>query len=333
MKKIIITSVVIGLVSSSVAFAQMGAATNTTEVKIPPIPTNIPLTKQMELRKIQEEAKIKREEIKTQVEATREAAKKEFEVTREATKKQIEATREATKKEADNAREAFKTEKEQILKALPTNPQEAIKMLQERRDVFQKEIEAKKESFKATIEAKREETEKAITAKKEELKTKLNQFKDERKKQVTEKVNNSLNEVNKNSVNRFTNNINELDKVVVHITTRAEKASVAGKNVDSVMAAVQNAKTAIEVARGLVSAQAAKIYSVTVSTEVKVADDLKKSRDQLNADLKVIQEKIRAAHDVVWVALGELQKIPEINKPVVSTTTPKESQAAPVVTQ
>ena len=333
-----------GLVSVPSAFAQINETQKREdfEIKFPSIlPTNISITKQqLELKKAQKEAKEVREGMKLEVEATRrevkekaeavrEITKKEIEITREAAKNQIEEIRETTKKNAEEAREAFKTEKEQILKMIPTNPQEAIKIFQERRDTFQKEAEAKKELLKINIDTLRAKTENIITTKTEELKLKLNQFKDERKKQVTEKVNNSLNEVNKNSVNRFTNNVNELDKAMVNIATRAEKASVAGKDTGAVMTALQNAKTAIETARNSITTQAAKAYSVTISTELKVGEDLKESRDLLSTDLKLVQDKIKAARDMVWVALGELQKVPNINKPIISTQTKESQQILP----
>jgi len=103
-----------------------------------------------------------------------------------------------------------------------------------------------------------------------------------------------------------------------------------------VLAAVQVAKDAITTARSAVATQAGKVYTVSVSTEAKVADDLKVARDALHVDLKAVQEKVQTAHAGVLSALMELQKIPNINKPVssVDTTSPeKESQESTTVTQ
>lgn len=299
MKKILITSIIVGLISTSIASAQTSETQNF-EVKNIPTTTNIPPTKQMELRKTQEEIKL---------------------------------IRETAKKEADVARETFKTEKEQILRALPVNPQEAIKILEDRRNIFQKEAEARKETLKETIDAKREATKDIIAAEEKDLKTKLNQFKNDKNKQVAEKVNNSLNQVNKRAVDRFTKNINEFDRLLVNITTRAEKASVMGNNVDGVMTEIKNARLAISVARESISVQAEKVYSVNITTEKNFSNDLRVARNLLNADLKVVEEKIKASRVAVQNALAELNKIPRINKPVVSTTTQKGSQALPVVTQ
>ena len=156
------------------------------------------------------------------------------------------------------------------------------------------------------------------------MKAKINQFKDEKKKDVTVKVSENLNTVNKNAINRFTNNINELDKAVANIATRADKAVANNKDVSLVMVKISAAKSAIESARTAVTTQAGKIYSISVTSEIKVADDLKKSRDQLNSDLKVVQDTIKAAHDAVWAALVELQKVPNINNVIspASTTQP-----------
>lgn len=274
--------------------------------------------------------------LKNQIQQNKEVIKQQVEATREALKAKTETIRETIKKETEAAREAFKTEREDILKAVSEGPKEAMELLQERRQEFQKEVEVKKEELKNTIQERRADAEKIITAKREELKTKLGQFKDEQKKRVTEQVSENLNKVSQNAVNRFTNNINELERALTNISTRADKATANGGDVSSVLAAIQIAKNAIESARNVVSVQAGKTYSVTISTEAKVADDLKIARDTLHVDLKAVQEKVQTAHAGVLSALMELQKIPNINKPVssVDATSPdKESQESTTVTQ
>lgn len=239
------------------------------------------------------------------------------------TNEEVKNARETMKAENDLLKNSFKTEKDLVLKQLLPGQSisDTIKILQERRDAFQKQLEENETTLKTLIETKRADAEKAIAAKQQEMKTILSKFKDEKKKQAVEKVGDNLNTVSKNAVNRFTNNINELNKAVVNITTRAEKAKVAGKDITNVTIALQTAQAAIDDARSAIIVQSAKVYTVTVTSELKVADDLKKSRDALDADLKIVQDKVKAAHDAVWSALAELQKIPEVNKtPTVSAT-------------
>jgi hypothetical protein len=344
MKKIIIISVIFGLVSVPVVFAQTDDSANTLIPAISNIlPVKMPPTEKIREQMLKE--KREREELRSsvgiikddtekQIEAVREATREQAESIREDLKNKSETVREAMKKEIEATQEVFKIEKEQILKALPQDLQEAKKMLQERRDVFQTEMEAKKETLKTSVEAQRAEMEKVISAAKEALKVKIGQFKDQKKKQVAERVNTSLNEVNKNSVNRFMNNINELDKAIVNITTRAEKAAVSGKDTSAVMNAIQNAKNAVESARNAVAVQAGKAYSVVVTNEINVANDLKSARDLLSTDLKFIQENnIKVARDAVWSALVELQKIPSVNDSVISTTTNQGTTESKIITQ
>ncbi len=325
MKKIIIGSIIF-IVSGGIAFAQ---TTNNPVQLFEPIKSIFP-------KKPVEGMEREQKEVRNEVKNVREETKREMNAARVEVRTQNEKVREEIKQQTEEARKAFEAERATILKTVSEGPQEAMKLLQERRQEFQKKVEAKREELKNTIQEKRIEAEKVITTKREELKKKLGQFKDEQKKRVTEQVNENLNKVNQNVVNRFTNNINELERVLTNINTRADKATANGSDVSSVLAAVQIAKDAIAPARIAISTQAGKVYSVTISTEAKVADDLKISRDTLNTDLKTVQEKVRTAHTAVLAALMELQKIPNINKPVSSvntTSTDKESQGSTTVTQ
>lgn len=337
MKKIIIGSVLF-MMSGLIVSAQ--TTTNKPVQLFEPIRSILPMkpveVMQQKQNEVRNEVKNIRGEVKQEMNTVRVEVREQNEKVREEIKKQAEAGMQAIKQQTEEARNIFKTEREDILKAVSEGPKEAMQLLQERRQEFQKEVEVKREELKNTIQERRVEAEKIITAKREELKTKLGQFKDEQKKRVTEQVSENLNKVNQNAVNRFTNNINELERALTNISTRADKATANGSDVSSVLAAIQIAKDAVELARNAVSVQAGKTYSVAISTEAKVANDLKVARDALHVDLKAVQEKVQTAHAGVLSALMELQKIPNINKPVSSvdtTSTEKESQESTTVTQ
>jgi hypothetical protein len=60
------------------------------------------------------------------------------------------------------------------------------------------------------------------------------------------------------------------------------------------------AKLAIEEAKQAVSAQAAKVYVISISDESKLREDANKVKSQLQSDLKAVQEKVKAARMAVY---------------------------------
>ena len=84
-------------------------------------------------------------------------------------------------------------------------------------------MERVKGEFKNKVEAKREEVKSKIEAKRGELKEKLGKIKDERKKQVVEKVYNQINELNKRRLDHFSAVLEKLEKVLDRISNRVLK--------------------------------------------------------------------------------------------------------------
>jgi len=231
-------------------------------------------------------------------EEIRENAKKEAERIREETKKEIEDKRETTKQAMEQKREGLK-----------------------------QEIETKREELKDRLEQKREELKDRIETKREELKQRLEKIKNETKKRVVEKIDKSLDALNERMTKHFISTLEKLEDVLARIGERTSDAADKGIDVSSVDLAIVAAQTAINEAKASVEAQAAKNYSLTISTEDKLKTDIGKTRQLLHEDLKVVYEKVKVARNAVHEAARAFAKahgrdLPSLSPSVSPSPTP-----------
>ena len=234
---------------------------------------------------IKEEVKQKREEMHEEMKEKKEEMKE----TREAAKEEMKEKKEAMKKEMESRREEMK-----------------------------QKMEEKREELKQRIENKREELKDKIEAKREVLKERLKTIKDERKKQVVEKIDKSLDALNDRMTKHFLDVLEKLEDILVRISERADKAEIDGIDVSLVDVAVVSAQAAIDSAKLTVEAQAGKTYTLTVSTEDKLRVDVGKARQALHADLKAVHETVKKAKEAVHVAARALAGIRGSAKPSVT---------------
>ncbi|MBI5358014.1 hypothetical protein HZB69_00055 [Candidatus Amesbacteria bacterium] len=132
--------------------------------------------------------------------------------------------------------------------------------IQKRRDVMKKDIEAKRMEFK----------------------TKVVKIKDEKKKLIVEKLDARFNEINAKRTAQMTKHLDKMSEILAKVTGDTASAS-----------------SAIQTARDAVTAQAAKTYVITISTEANLKMDVGKVRSQLEADLKSVNELVIAARKAV----------------------------------
>ena len=147
---------------------------------------------------------------------------------------------------------------------------------------------------------------------KEDLKQKLESIKDERKQAIVGKVDDSLTTVNTNVLQRFTDSIAKIQEVLSGIVVREETARGQGVDVTTVDAAVAMANTDIAAAQSAIAAQTGKVYAMDISGEDTLREDVKVSRNALQADLKVVHEAVIAAGKsvrAVHVALVAVQPV------------------------
>ena len=178
-----------------------------------------------------------------------------------------------------------------------------------RMEQFRKELEVRKAELKSTMEARRAE-----------LKQKLATFKDQKKAEIASRVDSTLGEINQKRSTFFTETIDRIDGVLVKISSRADKAEAAGKDVSDVRAKVTSATAAIASARAAITAQASKDYTLTVSSDETVKTDASAARDSLKADLESVRAAVKTAYDAVKSAAQALKAVAGSEQPEAPTT-------------
>ena len=107
------------------------------------------------------------------------------------------------------------------------------------------------------------------------FRAKLKTIRDEKKRAIVERLDTRFNEVN------------------------AKRTSEMGKHLDKMTEILGRVSPEIQTARDANTAQAAKVYTITISTEKNLKIDVGKVRSQLEADLKAVHELVVAARTAV----------------------------------
>ncbi len=173
---------------------------------------------------------------------------------------------------------------------------------------------ANHDGLKAQIEAKRADLQKKIQA-----------IKDAKKQAALQRIQNEIDRINKSRTDHYTAVTDQIEKVLNRITSRTDKAAAKGLDVSSVRTAIDAAKTAIAAARAAIATQAAKTYTLTITTQVKLRADVKATRDQIHSDLMKVQNLVKAARQAVQNAatmLAQLHGVDDDN----ATSTPANHQ-------
>lgn len=129
---------------------------------------------------------------------------------------------------------------------------------------------------------------------------KLKVIRDERKKQIVEKLENRMNEINQNRTAQMLKHLDKMTEILNRIEQKGNEGIRGNKG--EFEAAVAAARTAIEAARQAVEAQAGKTYAPNVVDEATLRGVVGASMSQLQQDLKAVREKILLAKKAVMDA-------------------------------
>jgi len=148
-----------------------------------------------------------------------------------------------------------------------------------------------------------------IDARKSALQAKLTKIKDEAKRKMVEKIDANIADLNTRMTDHFSKVLDQIDSVLTRVITRTDKAQSDGKNVTLVRTKITDAKNAIATARTKVQAQAAKTYTINVTTDTALRGAVQTVRKALHDDLKVAGDAVKAAHEAVRQAIVALASI------------------------
>lgn len=249
----------------------------------------------------------------------------------EALRDQLRAANRTSREDLGNSIKEIRTERKDEMRAVratsTTSTMTRAEYYREVEDNFRQKRIQIMETFENAVKARVASTTEVIKANREKLREEVKNMRDEKKKEVVVRVNDSLNNLNQVQTNRFGEYLNKLDEILTRIGTRTLKAEQAGKNVDAVKTASADATNAIAAARLAVATQAGKVYTFSVplavssstasstatSSVMYLKDNVFQARQKLHDDLVALRDKVFAARDAVHKAAVELGKIEGID--------------------
>lgn len=164
----------------------------------------------------------------------------------------------------------------------------AKERLQERTDAKKEKVEARKEAVAQKLESKKEK----MATREAALKAKLDKFRDKKKAETADKVNVNLNQINQKQTEQMLKHLDKMSALLSKLETQK------GSSVES-----STANAAIASASAAVKVQAAKDYTLTVTSESTVRKDAQKIRDALHTDLRNVRKLVIDAKQSVANAI------------------------------
>lgn len=156
--------------------------------------------------------------------------------------------------------------------------------LKQQRQELQAQKKAAISQIKEAVNAKREAAKEAVKTKREEFKTKLKTIRDEKKKVLVERIDTKLANANAKHTDRFAQVLSNLQAILDKISEDVDKTE---------------AQAAIDAAKLAVENQAAKTYTITISTETALRSDVGAAVSQLRLDLSATHKLVVDAKQAV----------------------------------
>lgn len=178
------------------------------------------------------------------------------------------------------------------------------------KDVIQKRVDTRKENTadRVTVMKERAATKEAA------LKVRLETFKDRKKAEATDRLNQNLTSLNKKVTEQMLKYLDRMRAILTKLEARVNSAKPDVKDVSTAKEAIADAGAVINSATAAVSSQAEKDYTITVSSETKVKGDIQKVRVELHTDLKTIRQMVvdakQALANAIRVAKSGKQDLP-----------------------
>lgn len=149
----------------------------------------------------------------------------------------------------------------------------------------------------------------AMQNKKEALKQRLATFKDTVKAERVDRINTILGSVNTNRTTTMQANLEKMTAIVVRLETKLTELESEGKDTSAAKLTTASAKTAIETAKTALTAQAAKDYTIAITSESTVKTDAATMRQSLHTDLRTLHQLVVDARQAVAKAISETKSL------------------------
>lgn len=155
------------------------------------------------------------------------------------------------------------------------------------------------------------------------LQAKLAKIKDAAKRTATEKADADIAALNKQTTDQLLSALDQITSVLNRAIAKTNELQLQGKNISSVQLKVTAAQNAIASARTKVQAQAAKTYSINVTTDAKLKGAVQAVRNSLRVDLMAAQAAVKAARKAMQDTLTALANVGGQATSTVTTSSTK----------
>lgn len=144
------------------------------------------------------------------------------------------------------------------------------------------------------------------TGKKAAFMEKLATLKDTQKRTLVEKIDTRIGEVNQKRTTQMTKALMLMNKILTELTNKAVLAKTQGQDTTKLNLAISSAQTAVKSAETAVTTQAAKEYTITITTENALRTTVGATTRTLQTDLRNTHASVTNAKQKVILAVGEL---------------------------
>ncbi len=142
-----------------------------------------------------------------------------------------------------------------------------------------------------------------------EFRTRLSTVRDGKKKAILDRTDKRIVEINANRTGIMTRHLTKIEEILNKIETRAQQVEKRGKDISAVKAAIVTARATILSARSAVATQAAKTYTIDVTTEDKLGAAVSSTRTAFAKDLQAAHQSVVTARKSVRDVLKALANV------------------------
>ena len=154
--------------------------------------------------------------------------------------------------------------------------------------------------------------------KREEFRTRLSTIRDAKKKTIVERIDQRIAQINANRTGIMTRHLTKIEEILDRIEARALEVEKTGKEISAVKTAIATARTAIATAKTTVTTQAAKTYTIDITTEDKLDSAASAARTAFAKDLQAAHQTVVTARKSVRDVLKALANV--VGEKLTNTT-------------
>lgn len=159
--------------------------------------------------------------------------------------------------------------------------------------------QTRRETIRENVQERLEAAKERVIQNRVRLQNQLQLIQDENKRRVVANIAERIENRNEYWVMHWNNVLERLSSILAKIEDRADRAQQAGLETADLTQTIRSAQTAIADAQTAVNNQASKVYSINITDETTLREDVQEVIDQYKADLETVQSAIRAARAAV----------------------------------